>query len=90
MIFGRMKKEFIETKQDKFSIGHGMQQALTYAEMLDSPFAISSNGDGFLLHDRTGISQPVDINLAIEAIANDLQRLLPVVATGTGKTYTAF
>jgi|AOMQ01.1.fsa_nt_gi type I site-specific restriction endonuclease len=27
-----------------------------YAEMLDVPFAISSNGDGFLFHDRTGIS----------------------------------
>ena len=32
----------------------GMQQALAYAEMLDVPFVFSSNGDGFLFHDRTG------------------------------------
>jgi type I restriction enzyme R subunit len=31
-----------------------MQQALGYAEMLDVPFVFSSNGDGFLFHDRTG------------------------------------
>ncbi|OJA06165.1 EcoAI/FtnUII family type I restriction enzme subunit R [Halomonas sp. QHL1] len=133
----------IEAKQSKFSVGHGMQQALTYAEMLDAPFAISSNGAGFLLHDRTGITQPIEreislnelpsladlwplyqqwkglvapeavklveepfhsdgsgkepryyqrvaINRAIEAIAKGQQRVLLVMATGTGKTYTAF
>lgn len=133
----------VEAKQAKFSVGHGMQQALAYAEMLDAPFAISSNGDGFLLHDRTGITQPIErtlqlnefpslddlwplyqqwkgitapeavklieqpfhtdgsgkepryyqrvaINRAVEAIAKDQQRVLLVMATGTGKTYTAF
>jgi type I restriction enzyme R subunit len=133
----------IEAKQAKFAIGHGMQQALVYAEMIDAPFAISSNGDGFLLHDRTSLSTPVEreltldgfprfeelwaiyqqwkglaepakirlieqpyftdgsgkapryyqrvaINRAIEAVANGQQRLLLVMATGTGKTYTAF
>lgn len=133
----------IEAKQAKFTVGHGMQQALAYAELLDAPFAISSNGDGFLLHDRTGLSQPVErelaldafptkaelwalyqqwkgltqpaaiklieqpyysdgsgkepryyqrvaINRAIEAIAKGQQRILLVMATGTGKTYTAF
>jgi type I restriction enzyme, R subunit len=133
----------VEAKQARFSIGHGMQQALTYAEMLDAPFAISSNGNGFLLHDRTGLTQPVErelhlgafpsltdlwplyqqwkglsepkvvklieqpfyadgsgrepryyqrvaINRAIEAIAKGQQRVLLVMATGTGKTYTAF
>jgi type I restriction enzyme, R subunit len=133
----------IEAKQNRFSIGHGMQQALAYAEMLDAPFAISSNGDGFLLHDRTGLSdlverelsleqfprweelwhlyqqwkglteagalklveqpyftdasgrepryyQKVAINRAIEAIAKGQDRILLVMATGTGKTYTAF
>ncbi|MDO8937721.1 MAG: DEAD/DEAH box helicase family protein [Methylicorpusculum sp.] len=133
----------VEAKQAKFSIGHGMQQALAYAEMLDAPFAISSNGDGFLLHDRTGLTQPVErelqlsefpslddlwplyqqwkglaapeaiklveqpfhtdgsgkepryyqrvaINRAIEAVAKGQQRVLLVMATGTGKTYTAF
>jgi len=133
----------IEAKQNRFSIGHGMQQALAYAEMLDAPFAISSNGDGFLIHDRTGLSpstecevsldqfprweelwqlyqqwkgvgqgeslkiveqpyftdasgrepryyQRVAINRAVEAIAKGQQRILLVMATGTGKTYTAF
>ncbi len=133
----------VEAKQAKFAVGHGMQQALAYAEMLDAPFAISSNGNGFLLHDRTGLTQPVErelllsefpsldvlwplyqqwkglaepealklieqpfytdgsgkepryyqrvaINRAVEAIAKGQQRVLLVMATGTGKTYTAF
>ncbi len=133
----------IEAKRARFSVGKGMQQALTYAEMLDAPFAISSNGKGFLLHDRTGLTQPVErelqlhqfpsfddlwplyqqwkglsepsavklieqpyytdgsgkepryyqrvaINRTIEAIAHGQQRVLMVMATGTGKTYTAF
>ena len=133
----------IEAKSAQFSVGHGMQQALAYAEMLDAPFAISSNGEGFLIHDRTGITQPVErelslsqfpaldtlwplyqqwkglatpqaialieqpfysdssghelryyqrvaINRTIEAIAKGQQRVLLVMATGTGKTYTAF
>lgn len=133
----------IEAKQSKFSVGHGMQQALSYAEMLDAPFAISSNGDAFLFHDRTGLTQPVEreisldqfptkeelwqifqqwkglsapsavklieqpyytdgssrepryyqrvaINRAIEAVAKGQERVLLVMATGTGKTYTAF
>jgi type I restriction enzyme R subunit len=133
----------IEAKQTRYPLGHGMQQALSYAEMLDAPFALSSNGDGFLLHDRTGLTQPVErelplnafpsfeelwplyqewkgfsdpealklvqqplytdgtgrepryyqsvaINRAVEAIAKGQQRVLLVMATGTGKTYTAF
>ena len=133
----------VEAQQAKFSVSQGMQQALAYAEMLDAPFAISGNGDGFLIHDRTGITQPVErelqlsqfpalddlwplyqqwkglaapeavklieqpfhndgsgkepryyqrvaINRAIEGIAKGQQRVLLVMATGTGKTYTAF
>jgi len=133
----------IEAKKNTLSVGHGMQQALSYAEMLDAPFAISSNGDGFLFHDRTGITQPIEkelsldelpspqelwpiyqqwkgitepksqtmieqpyysdgsdrspryyqsvaINRTIEAIAKGQDRILLVMATGTGKTYTAF
>jgi type I restriction enzyme R subunit len=133
----------VEAKQNKYPVGHGMPQALIYAELLDAPFAISSNGNGFLLHDRTGLTQPVErelslsefpspatlwplyqqwkgltepdavklveqpyysdgsgrepryyqrvaINRAIEAIAKGQQRILLVMATGTGKTYTAF
>lgn len=55
----------IEAKRARFSVGKGMQQALTYAEMLDAPFAISSNGKGFLLHDRTGLTQPVERELQL-------------------------
>jgi len=133
----------VEAKRNTYSIGHGMQQALTYAEMLDVPFVISSNGDGFLFHDRTGLTQPIErelaltefptldelwplykqwknidqedklklieqpyysdgsnkqpryyqrvaINRSLEAIANNQDRILLVMATGTGKTYTAF
>ncbi len=133
----------IEAKRHGFPVGHGMQQALHYAELLDAPFAISSNGDGFLIHDRTGITEPTErevpldefpsredllqiyrqwrgidtddqetliaqpyhtdgtgkapyyyqrvaINRVVEAIAKGQPRLLLVMATGTGKTYTAF
>lgn len=41
----------IEAKDNKHSISHGLQQAMTYAQMLDLPFAFSSNGDGFAEHD---------------------------------------
>ena len=132
----------VEAKDNKHSIGAGMQQALDYAEILDIPFVYSSNGDGFLEHDRTGKSNPVErelplsafplpdelwqrysiwkglkeqeselvvqdyhsdgsdkspryyqfiaINRTIEAIAKGQNRILLVMATGTGKTYTAF
>src|ERR1700712_1776528 len=43
----------IEAKDNNHSVGAGMQQALEYAEILDVPFAYSSNGDAFLEHDRT-------------------------------------
>ena len=35
----------IEAKDNNHSVGAGMQQALDYAEILDVPFAYSSNGD---------------------------------------------
>ena len=133
----------IEAKSNKYSVSHGLQQAMQYAEMLDVPFAYSSNGDGFYEHDyltgkerelsleefpseeellirftadsndgkglsddvRKIINQPyyssqntyppryyqrVAINRAVEEIAQGKDRLLLVMATGTGKTYTAF
>ena len=43
----------IEAKDNHYDLGAGMQQALRYAEMIDVPFAYSSNGDGFIEHDRT-------------------------------------
>lgn len=132
----------IEAKDNSHSIGDGMQQGLEYAATLNIPFVFSSNGDGFLFHDRTGAggatetTLPLDafpspddlwarfrawkgltadaeqiilqdyyddgsgkapryyqvnaINAAVEAIAKGQQRVLLVMATGTGKTYTAF
>jgi type I restriction enzyme, R subunit len=132
----------IEAKDNKHPLGGGMQQALTYAEILDAPFVFSSNGDGFLFHDRTGQSaqveqtlgldelptpdelwrrylawkgltdatekvakfpyfddasgkepryyQRVAIQRTVEAVACGQRRILLAMATGTGKTYTAF
>jgi type I restriction enzyme R subunit len=132
----------IEAKDNKQSIGSGMQQALEYAEILDIPYVYSTNGDGFLEHNRIKESgdieielsldkfpspdelwkrykidkdfeddeekiiaedyffekdgklpryyQRVAINRTIEAIAKGEKRIFLVMATGTGKTYTAF
>ena len=132
----------LEAKDNNHPIGAGMSQALEYAEILDVPFAFSSNGDAFLEHDRTRIDGPVEreiplsqfpsprylwaryqaakgitptqervaaqdyyddgsgktpryyqliaINRTIEAIARGENRILLIMATGTGKTYTAF
>lgn len=41
----------VEAKDNTKSISFGLQQAITYATMLDLPFAYSSNGDGFYEHD---------------------------------------
>jgi hypothetical protein len=132
----------IEAKDNNHSVGDGMQQALDYAVTLNIPFVFSSNGDGFVFHDRAGLSSEKEasltldqfptpkqlwskyckwkgitpdeeeiilqdyfddgsgkapryyqsnaINAAIEAIAKGKNRVLLVMATGTGKTYTAF
>jgi type I restriction enzyme R subunit len=133
----------IEAKDNKHSVRAGLQQALQYAQTLDIPCVFSSNGDGFLFHDRTAtgtdleqelsladfprpqalwakyktykgiqtpeaeriVSQPyfedgsgrkpryyqeIAINRTVEAIAKGQPRILLVMATGTGKTYTAF
>lgn len=129
----------VEAKDNKHSIGHGIQQAIGYGEMLKVPFVYSSNGDGFLEHDLlTGqehqialnefpspeqlwrrykeyedineqeeqlITEPYHfqlgektpryyqmnaINETIKAVAKGRNRMLLVMATGTGKTYTAF
>ncbi|MBI2664609.1 DEAD/DEAH box helicase family protein [Candidatus Woesearchaeota archaeon] len=131
----------IEAKDNRHTIGSGLQQAIDYGEILDIPFVYSSNGDGFIEHDRTGKSkliereltldefpgpdelweryklwkgiekehetiithnyhtssgaktpryyQEIAINRAIEHIAKGKNRLLLVMATGTGKTYVA-
>ena len=129
----------VEAKDNKHTVSYGLQQAMTYAQMLDVPFAYSSNGDAFYEHDfltgqerqlslsefpgpdelmaryraakaltdkekkiydqpyYTGQTtyapryyQRIAINRTVDAIAKGQQRLLLVMATGTGKTYTAF
>ncbi|MBR4442641.1 MAG: DEAD/DEAH box helicase family protein, partial [Clostridia bacterium] len=133
----------VEAKDNNHPISHGLQQAMTYAQMLDVPFAYSSNGDGFCEHDfltgqerqlaldefltqdeltarfRRGanggqglsaaeeavIQQPyysgmnvyppryyqrIAVNRTLDAIARGQDCILLVMATGTGKTYTAF
>lgn len=132
----------IEAKDNNHSVNDGMQQGLEYAEILDIPFVFSSNGDGFVFHDRTGLRSVKEANLglaefpspdelwatyrqwkgfsseaervfvqdycddgsgkspryyqcnavnaAIGVIAKGQDRVLLVMATGTGKTYTAF
>jgi type I restriction enzyme R subunit len=133
----------IEAKDNNHSVRAGIQQALEYAEILDIPFVFSSNGDGFLFHNKTagdedieteisldnfpspeqlwekymqykGIKTPgaqkivaqdyyfdgtnrrpryyqqIAINRTVEAIAKGKNRILLVMATGTGKTYAAF
>ena len=133
----------IEAKDNKHSVRAGIQQALDYAQILDIPCVFSSNGDGFLFHDRTATDgnieteldldnfptpeqlwekykkyksittneaekiasqdyyfdgsnrkpryyQQIAINITVEAIANGQDRIFLLMATGTGKTYTAF
>jgi type I restriction enzyme R subunit len=132
----------IEAKRNTLPIAAGMQQGLGYAGLLEVPFVFSSNGDGFIFHDKTGLFPKVEqelsldefpshealwskykqwknyppqqlatitqdyfedgsgkspryyqthaINKTVEAIAKGQDRALLVMATGTGKTYTAF
>ena len=133
----------IEAKDNKKAVGHGMQQALEYSNILQIPFVFTSNGDSFVFHDKTrkdgvleqeltldnfpspetlwqkylkhteietpqakeivekdyfaddsGMSpryyQQNAVNRTLEAIAKEQNRIILVMATGTGKTYTAF
>src|SRR4029079_12231632 len=57
----------IEAKDNTHSVGDGMQQALEYAETLGIQFVFSSNGDGFLFHDPTGLSATKELNLSLDA-----------------------
>ena len=48
----------VEAKDNNHTVSHGLGQAMTYAQMLDIPFAFSSNGDGFAEHDfLTGLER---------------------------------
>ena len=56
----------IEAKSSQKDLGTGMQQALGYATALDVPFVFSTNGNGFLFHDRTGLSENTEIEISSE------------------------
>jgi type I restriction enzyme, R subunit len=56
----------VEAKDNNHSVGSGLQQALGYAKILDVPFVFSSNGDGFVFHDRTGLYDPVERPLSLD------------------------
>jgi type I restriction enzyme, R subunit len=57
----------VEAKDNSHSVGDGMQRGLEYATTLDIPFVFSSNGDGFVFHDRTGASGAIETHLAMDA-----------------------
>lgn len=56
----------IEAKDNHCSVGDGLQQALDYATTLKVPFAFSSDGDGFVFHDRTVTSGVIEKNLSLD------------------------
>jgi len=56
----------VEAKDNKHSVGAGMQQALEYSEILDIPFIISSNGDGFIFHDKTKARGYLETELSLD------------------------
>jgi type I restriction enzyme R subunit len=57
----------IEAKDNSHNVGDGLQQGLDYAETLGIPFVFSSNGDGFVLHDRTGTAAQTETHLGLDA-----------------------
>jgi type I restriction enzyme, R subunit len=56
----------IEAKDNNHSLGDGMQQGLGYAEMLQVPFVFSSNGDGFLFHNKITTDGIIERELGLE------------------------
>lgn len=53
----------VEAKDNNHSVSFGLQQAMTYAQMLDVPFAYSSNGDAFYEHDfLTGLEKQIPLD----------------------------
>lgn len=78
----------IEAKDNNAPVGGGMQQALLYGEALQIPFVYSSNGDGGSGKEPR-YYQVNAVNRVVEAVAAKQDRILLVMATGTGKTYTA-
>src|SRR5450631_908476 len=57
----------IEAKDNNRSVGDGIQQGLEYATTLGIPFVFSSNGDGFVFHDRSITAGQIETNLSLDA-----------------------
>ena len=56
----------VEAKDNKHTMSDGMQQALQYAKMMDVPFVFSSNGDGFVFHNKFITEGPAEVTLALD------------------------
>ena len=56
----------VEAKDNNHAVGAGMAQAIAYAGMLDIPFSISSNGDGFVFRDATMAGGTLETNLTLD------------------------
>lgn len=56
----------IEAKDNNHTVGAGIQQALSYAQILDIPCVFSSNGDGFLFHDRSITDGKIESDIDLE------------------------
>lgn len=53
----------MEAKSIEKSVGDGLQQAIEYADILDVPFAYSSNGSAFLERNiLTGTEREISID----------------------------
>lgn len=55
----------VEAKDNNHGPGAGMQKAIEYAEALDVPFVFTSNGDSFMMFDRTGLMYDVETSMAL-------------------------
>ncbi len=57
----------VEAKSNEYSVEHGIEQAINYIRYLDVPFAFSSNGDGFIFHDKTVLqNQEIETKISLE------------------------
>ena len=56
----------IEAKDNNHSVRAGIQQGLDYAQILDIPCVFSSNGDGFLFHDRTATDGNIETEISLD------------------------
>ena len=56
----------VEAKDNSYAVGAGMAQAINYAALLNIPFAISSNGDGFVFRDATLADGVLETHLALD------------------------